>query len=131
MSFNSLALQIRVRFDFAYEDNVHQRYVRSVPSVKPTCLGIASEPHPKAATLTHGSMSRSRSDYHFTLSPQSITTARIAGDFVGLLVREVIGQIDTYIEIWNWTKGTTFSHRVCVPSRVIYIALADTCIMIV
>jgi len=124
MSFNILGLQIRVRLDFAYEDYVHQRYVRSVPSVKPTCLSVVSEPHPKAATLTHGSISLSRSDYHFTPFLH-YTTARIAGDFVGLLVREVIGQIGAYIEIWNWTKGTTASSRVCVPSRMIYFAFAD------
>ena len=58
-------------------------------------------------------------------------TARIAGDFVALLVREVIGQIGTYIEIWNWTKAATIPQRVWIPYKMIYIGFADPEILIV
>ena len=72
-------------------------------------LSNASGPHPRAATVKHGSLART--EHNVTLSWRTMT-AQIAGDFVALLMRDVIDQTGSFIEIWNWTKVATAPHRV-------------------
>lgn len=56
----------------------------------------------------HGSLSKS--DVPFMPSWRH-ATVQISGDFVALLLRDVVDDTGAFIEIWNWTKATT-QHRV-------------------
>lgn len=76
-------------------------------SKKKSNLRSSVEPHPKAIMPVHGSL---KGHVNLSLAWDS-TLVQVAGDFVALLVRGMVGGIGSYIEIWNWTK-TNLTHRV-------------------
>ncbi|KIM80998.1 hypothetical protein PILCRDRAFT_821845 [Piloderma croceum F 1598] len=62
-----------------------------------------NQPHPRAGMLTHNSLPRSRVD---PVAFWPSVKVQIAGDFIALLVRNIVIGNCGFLEIWNWTEAT-------------------------